>query len=216
MLLFEDVPGRLPAQPWRRAELDRVLATVDDLARMLTPAPMPPEILGRPRLGGWRPLRDDDDAVARLAELSPWAADHLDELTALDDLAAADRAGETLLHGDLYPFNIMLTTDRVFVVDWAHAWIGPRHCDVVTLLSSTQLGGVDPQPLAEVHPATRRLDPDRIDAALAAHAGFLLRIATSVGPRADPRLVATMVALGRASLHWLRGRRETPSPRRAR
>lgn len=207
VLMFEDIPGRLPEQPWRHGELDRVLRTVTELARKLTPSPVAPEILGKPRLGGWRLLRDDHDAVTRLAELSPWAADHLDELTALDDLAAHELAGETLLHGDLYPFNIMLAADRVCVVDWPHAWIGAGHCDVVTLLSSAQLSGVDPQPLVEVHPLTCRLDASRIDVMLAAHAGFLLRIVTSVGPGADPNLVDMMVSLGRSSLHWLRSRR---------
>jgi RIO1 family len=32
--------------------------------------------------------------------------------------------GTTLLHGDLYPFNLLLTPDRVVVIDWPHAWTG--------------------------------------------------------------------------------------------
>jgi hypothetical protein len=174
---------------------------------MLTPSPVAPAVLGTPRLGGWRQPAADDDAVTRLVALSPWAADHLDELTALEDRTAQHLAGETLLHDDLYPFNVMLTTDRAVVIDWPHAWVGASHCDVVALLSSAQLSGVDPQPLAEAHPLTCRLEAHRIDTMLAAHAGFLLRVATSVGPDADPNLVNMMVALGRASLRWLRSRR---------
>nr|WP_307111129.1 hypothetical protein [Streptomyces demainii] len=30
----------------------------------------------------------------------------------------------------------MTSADRVFVVDWPHAWVGPRRRDAVTLLSS--------------------------------------------------------------------------------
>lgn len=208
VLAFEDVPGRLPAQPWRRHDLDRVLTTVTELARILTPSPVDPAILGEPRLGGWRALADDmaaGSAVAgNLERLSPWAFDHLDELAAIEENASV--AGTTLLHGDLYPFNIMLTSDRVFVVDWPHAWIGAGHCDVVTLLSSASLSGIDPQPIADGHPLTRGLDPVQINEVLALHAGFLLRTAASAGPAADPNLVGMMVALGRASLRWLRER----------
>src|SRR5580698_71801 len=39
MLLFEDIDGRLPAQPWIPVELDRVLDAVAMLAEELTPAP---------------------------------------------------------------------------------------------------------------------------------------------------------------------------------
>lgn len=35
-LVFEEIDGRLPAQPWRRDELDRVLAATSDMARVLT------------------------------------------------------------------------------------------------------------------------------------------------------------------------------------
>jgi aminoglycoside phosphotransferase len=202
-LAFEDIPGHLPAQPWRRDELDRVLTAVTEQARILTPSPVDETILAKPRLGGWSALADEA-AVENLDRLSPWAAAHLDELAVLEENASV--AGTTLLHGDLYPFNIMLTTDRVFVVDWPHAWIGARHCDVVTLISSASLSGMDPQPIADSHPLTRDLDPARINEVLALHAGFLFRMASSAGPTADPNIVNMMVALGSASLHWLRER----------
>jgi thiamine kinase-like enzyme len=51
----------------------------------------------------------------------------------------AQVTGTTLLHGDLYPFNLLLTPDRVVVIDWPHAWTGAPFCDVVTLLSSARL-----------------------------------------------------------------------------
>ncbi|GAA0914659.1 MULTISPECIES: aminoglycoside phosphotransferase family protein [Streptomyces violaceusniger group] len=202
VLAFEEIVGHLPAQPWQREELDRVLAAVTDMAEVLTPSPVDEAILGKPRLGGWRAMAGDTAVRDKVAELSPWAAHHFDQLTALEENASL--AGATLLHGDLYPFNIMLTADRVFVVDWPHAWIGPRHCDVVTLMSSASLSGVDPRPIAENHPLTRDLDPARINEMLALHAGFLLRTAAAAGPAADPNIVAMMNALGLASLRWLR------------
>ncbi|MFF1419285.1 aminoglycoside phosphotransferase family protein [Streptomyces sp. NPDC058280] len=202
-LVFEEIPGHLPAQPWQRDELDRVLAAVTDVARVLTPSPVDAAFLGKPRLGGWLALANEG-GVKQAEALSPWAADHFDELASLEENASL--AGDTLLHGDLYPFNIMLTAERVFVIDWPHAWIGAPHCDVVTLLSSASLSGVDPQPIADSHPLTRDLDPVRINEVLAMHAGFLLRTAGLFGPAADPHIVNMMVALGLASLRWLRER----------
>ncbi|MCQ8187051.1 phosphotransferase [Streptomyces rugosispiralis] len=205
VLAFEEIVGYLPAQPWQREELDRVLAAVTDMAEVLTPSPVNEAILSKPRLGGWLAMADDAAVRGKVGELSPWAAHHFDQLAALEENASLD--GATLLHGDLYPFNIMLTADRVFVVDWPHAWIGPRHCDAVTLMSSASLSGVDPRPIARNHPLTRDLDPARINEMLALHAGFLLRTAAAAGPAADPNIVAMMTALGLASLRWLRGAR---------
>jgi hypothetical protein len=190
-LVFEEVEGHLPAQPWQRPELERVLASLTSRAEALTPSPVSPGILASPRLGGWRELGE--------------AAD-LDRLVALEDQAATVLAGDTLLHGDLYPFNLLLTPDRVVAVDWPHAWVGAPFCDALTLMSSASLSGVDPQPLADCHPLTRDLDPRSVDVFLAVHAGFLFRVATNAGPATDPRLTAMMTKLGTASLTWLRRR----------
>ncbi|MFE9444998.1 hypothetical protein ACFYO2_39900 [Streptomyces sp. NPDC006602] len=55
VLVFEEIPGRLPAQPWQPDELTRVLAAVTDMAEVLTPSPVDEAILSKPRLGdGWR------------------------------------------------------------------------------------------------------------------------------------------------------------------
>lgn len=41
VLVFEEIPGNLPAQPWRRHELTRVLATVTKLAKASPPPRCP-------------------------------------------------------------------------------------------------------------------------------------------------------------------------------
>ncbi|MEV6927769.1 phosphotransferase [Dactylosporangium sp. NPDC051485] len=148
-LLFEHVTGALPAQPWRPADLGLVLATATGLATTLTPSPVPRAETARPRLGGWSDLT----GAPGLARVSPWAAEHLDELVALEAAAAETLAGDTLLHGDLYPFNVLLDPDRpgpggVHVVDWPHAWVGAAHADVLTLMANAVLSGLDPEPCA--------------------------------------------------------------------
>ena len=92
------------------------------LARAMTPAPIDASILAPPRLGGWRQLAQHGCPEA-LRELNRWAVTHLDDLVSLEEQAEPAIAGRTLLHGDLYPFNVPLTGQRAYVVDWPHAWI---------------------------------------------------------------------------------------------
>jgi hypothetical protein len=207
--VYAEIPGHLPAQPWRRSEFERVLTALHELSRELTPSPVEPSLLApAPRLRGWRALVEEagPTGLARLKAISPWSVEHLDELIALEEDSSGALLGESLLHGDLYPFNLMLTSDRVFAVDWPHAWIGAAHCDLVMLLASASLSGVDAEAVAAHHPLTRNLDSRSIDVVLAAQSGFLLRLAATVGEEADKNLVGMVTALGRAALDWLRSR----------
>ncbi|CAI7975377.1 Aminoglycoside phosphotransferase [Frankia sp. Hr75.2] len=204
--IYAEIQGRLPSRPWRHGELNRVLDALSALSADLTPAPVDPALLAAPRLGGWRALAQSAGAVAHLAAIMAWAADRLDDLVMLE--ADADRvlAGRTLLHGDLYGFNVLLGADGVSVVDWPHAWIGAPFCDVVTLLSSALVDGIHPEPYARDHPLIKDVDPRHVDVLLAAHSGFLLRLVTTAGPSVDPSLIEMASALGVASLRWLQER----------
>ncbi|MEV8336370.1 aminoglycoside phosphotransferase family protein [Streptomyces niveus] len=206
-LVFEDIAGALPVQPWREDELVRVLDALTDLSQRLTPAP---PHLNSPgvftRLGGWGRLADSERSLAKLSRIAPVAARELDRHLALEALLPEVMVGETLAHGDLYPFNVLLTDDRVVVVDWPHAWVGPAYADLVMLLGSVALGGVDPEPYAARHPLLRGVDPVAVDVLVSAQAGFLLAAACSMDsadPGTDPKLERMMTALGRASLWWL-------------
>ncbi len=60
----------------------------------------------------------------RPARLDRWSARHLDRLAELEEEAPAAAAGDTLLHLDLRADNLLLTPDRVVVVDCPHARVG--------------------------------------------------------------------------------------------
>ncbi|MFE2032317.1 aminoglycoside phosphotransferase family protein [Streptomyces scopuliridis] len=205
-LVFEDIDGTLPAQPWRERELERVLDALTDLAERLTPAPRLPVTLPAPRLGGWERLANHPRALAKLAEVAPRAARELETHLSLEARLGEATAGDTLTHGDLYPFNVLLTDDRVVVVDWPHAWIGPAHADVVMLLGSVALSGINPEPYAARHPLLTGVDPEAVDVLISAQAGFLLAAACSMDSTGDPRLEGMMTGLGLASLRWLSAR----------
>ncbi len=140
------------------------------LARTLTPSPVP-VANEHSRLGGWREVVEDN-RVNALPALSAWAASQLDTLLDLerDGLEAAH--GDSLVHFDLYPHNVLITPQRAFFVDWPHARLGNPLIDVLSLLSTVALHGRDPSPYVEAHPLAATSHPRTIDALLAAHAGF--------------------------------------------
>ncbi len=125
VLAFEDVDGTSPAEPWRSEELDRVLDALAALAEFLTPSPLPQTTVGSPGEwpivagGHWGKVRRE-----RPARLDGWSARHLDRLAELEAGASAAADGDTLLHLDLRADNLLLTPDRVVVVDWPHARVG--------------------------------------------------------------------------------------------
>ncbi|WP_405793664.1 aminoglycoside phosphotransferase family protein [Streptomyces sp. NBC_01506] len=208
-LVFEDVDGALPVQPWREDELARVLDAMTGLARRLTPAPRLDSGDVSPRLGGWARLADSPRSLAKLGVIAPDAARALDRHLALEALLPEATAGETLTHGDLYPFNVLLTGERVVVVDWPHAWTGPAYADLVMLLGSVALSGLDPEPYAARHPLLSGVEREAVDVLISAQAGFLLAAACSMDSAdagTDPRLEAMMTGLGRASVRWLSSR----------
>lgn len=205
VLAFDNIDGREPTQPWTRTELDRVLATVGQLSQPVTPSPI---ALSRahPRLGGWAELAGDRHRLTRLTAYSAWVADQLPHLEALEQEGLSTAQGDTLVHFDLYPHNILLTADRVLFVDWPHARLGAPFLDLVMLLSSASADGIDPDPILHHHPLTARVDPPVIDAVLAAHAGFLLATGLDPHPPGLQPIAEAKIRLGRATLRWLRQR----------
>ncbi|GAA3717975.1 hypothetical protein GCM10022224_099590 [Nonomuraea antimicrobica] len=198
VLVFEDVEGRHPEQPWRRDELDRVLTAVKDMSRVLTPSPIdaPPiaEVFGE-SFQGWRRLLREDTAG-----LDPWALRHLGELAELESGWVAAAAGDSLVHADLRADNVLLTGDRVYIVDWPWACLGAPWFDLVGMLPSVGMQG---GPAAE-----EVFDPpgDEVTSVLAAVTGYLVRQSRLADPPGLPTLRAFQRAQGVVALEWLKRR----------
>ncbi len=223
-LLFEDVDGAMPAQPWRPAELNRVLAAMADLARTLTPAPVEAptaaEVHGR-SFRGFRMLAGLAASGAASAAgsngagaaggsgagLDRWTREHL---TALADLEAGwehAAAGSTLAHGDIRSDNILLAGDRVIFVDWPWACSAAPWFDLVMMLPSVAMqGGPPPGQILAAHPAAAGADRGAVTAVLAAITGYLLYRSRQPPPPGLPTVRAFQAAQGKVALAWLKER----------
>jgi aminoglycoside phosphotransferase (APT) family kinase protein len=208
ILLFEDIDGRLPAQPWQPAELDRVLDAMAKLAAALTPAPIDvPCVTTRfTNLGqGWRQIAQAAAGAPGLAGIEPWAARHLDDLVAIEAGWPAAVRGDSLVHADIRADNILLTDDRVVFVDWPWACRAVPWLDLVAILPSVAMqGGPPPEQIVARHPVTREADQHSITAAVAALAGLFLWLCRQPNPPGLPTLRAFQRAQGEVALDWLR------------
>jgi thiamine kinase-like enzyme len=202
LLLFEDVEGRHPREPWREEELDRVLDALRHLAHVLTPAPVRPISAGvqfERNICGWQRLQQEPPAG-----LDDWSRRHLEALAALEAGAGEAVAGDTLLHLDVRADNLLLTPDRVFVVDWPHACVGAAWVDLICFAPSVEMqGGPAPEVLLDRYLAGQPVDPDAITAAVAALAGLFTHRALQPPPPGLPTVRAFQAAQGEVARRWL-------------
>ncbi len=109
-MVFDDVEGRHPrlGDP---ADLAAVLATVERLADVLTPSPLPEvrtvtDSYGH-ALSRWQQFAEHGPPP----DLDDWSRRNLDRLAELEATWPERCAGETLLHTDLRPDNMLLSSD---------------------------------------------------------------------------------------------------------
>ena len=208
VLAFEDVDGRHPTQPWRIDELDRVVAAMEDLNRLLTPSPLPAAMV--PTAGdefathiqGWRKLYEEQPS--RLDYVDKWSRRHIEALTAIEDTVSGALDGDTLLHCDFRADNVLLTLERTWFVDWPHARVGPPWLDAVAFASSvTMQGGPPPEEVISWHSACRAADADAVTAAVVALAGYFTHRAVQPPPPGLPTLRAFQDAQGVVAREWV-------------
>ena len=112
------------------------------------------------------------------------------------------------MHFDLRADNLLLTDDGVRVVDWPHARIGQAWVDLVWFAPSVAMqGGPPPPELLDRYAPARDADPDAIDAAIAAVAGYFTIDALRPPPPGLPTLRAFQAAQAVEARRWLADRR---------
>ena len=210
-LTFEDVEGAAPQVPWRRPELDRVLAAVSQLTSLLTPAPIDVERVSdlmSDVFTGWRQLAADvESGKDDLQGVDPWVRRHLTDLVALEMQAAGAADGATLLHTDIRADNVLLAPAKVFFVDWPWASRGAAWIDLLFMLPSVAMQrGPKPWEIFDTHPLAREVAGDRVTAVVAVITGFFIRSSRQPSPPGLPTIRAFQRDQGLPALEWLKRR----------
>ena len=204
-LCLEDIDGRHPYEPWTERDLSMVITTLKDMAALFTPSPLKTEDTAaraiERAINGWQvALRRRED------RLDDWCLGHLARLAELEAEAPRLVEGETLLHFDIRADNLLIAGDRVYVLDWPWARIGPAWVDWVAMAPSVAMQG-GPEPEAFM----RRFDISRVsqravDAVICTLAGYLTVHALDAPPPGLPTLRGFQEAQGRIAARWLRER----------
>jgi hypothetical protein len=182
-----------------------VLDAMAALAESLTPSPVPETVadtiarwLGRHGSGWQRLVREP------LPDLDDWSTRNLAALAEIEAAAPAAAAGDTLLHFDTRADNLLLTADRVYVVDWPHARLGQAWVDLVFFAPSVAMqGGPAPSELLRRYAPASGADPAGVSAVVAAVAGFFTYQSLLPPPPGLPTLRAFQAAQGEVARSWL-------------
>ncbi|WP_242511573.1 phosphotransferase family protein [Pengzhenrongella frigida] len=213
ILGFDAVHGQSPEQPWRPADLDRVLVALADLAvaRPLTPnGLLPVTDTMADDFRGWRRIACAPDgprthSAARFGERGVWVMAHLDQLADWESGWAVAAAGTALVHGDLRADNVMLDTDATWLVDWPLASLGAPWLDLAFMLPSVEMqGGGDADALFWAHPVAAGVEPHALRSVLAALAGHFTLASAQPAPIGVPNLRRFQQAQAVVALDWLR------------
>ena len=201
-LLFEEVDGRSPAQPWEPDELAAVLRLVDRLAVELTPSPLELGQVADERAFAWTGWQQ---LAASGIELTPVEATHLDQLVALEQQWQEAARGPTLLHNDVRADNVLITSaGEAVLVDWPWARCGAAAVDVVMFAPSAWLaGGPEPEQVVHATAVGRAADPAAVDAMVVAFAGLMQHRRRQPPPPGIPTVRAFQARQGDAALTWL-------------
>lgn len=177
VLVAEHVPGRTPTAPITDDEVAGVLDLVTKLADAGTPTPVdglarigadPAELADR---NAWHAMLD----VGPPATLDQWSLRNLRSLASLEVDWIEAAAGDSLLHRDLRPDNMVLNEGGGVAVDWPAASLGAPWVDLVGLLPSLEmLGGPRPSEVFDAHPVGQAADTAAVDAFLALLTGYFV------------------------------------------
>lgn len=210
-LVFDAVDGAQPVQPWRMDQLRRVVAALDVLVDVLTPAPVAaPSIaeLFAEDFSKWRRVAAGELRLDRPGD--GWLRDHVAVLSALESRWPGAAEGSTLLHGDVRADNVLLADDgRVWFVDWPHACIGAAWVDVVLMVPSVAMaGGPSPETTMHMSRHVAAAPADDVDAVVAALAGYFVLQSRRPPPPGIPTVRAFQAEQGEIAVRWIRERLE--------
>lgn len=140
LLVLEELSqGRWPP-PWTPGDVDRVLATLAQVAATRPPSFLPSFEEQREEVSGWRRVADDSRPLLSLGLCSAaWLTRALPDLLRASERAILD--GDDLLHLDVRSDNLCFARGAALLVDWNWARRGDRRFDVAFWLPSLHAEG---------------------------------------------------------------------------
>lgn len=145
LLVFEDIEGAHPDLSPGSPDVTALLHGIDATRKLLTPCPatqLPTidAVFGM-HTTGWTHLSQRPPH-----DLDPWSRRNLDRLTALESAWRPWSAGDTMLHMDLRPDNVLVGHEdrRATLVDWAQATRGAPWLERANLVPHLIVGGHSP------------------------------------------------------------------------
>ncbi|MEV6286894.1 phosphotransferase [Kribbella sp. NPDC051770] len=179
-VVSERVSGRMPGSPWSAADFSAVTSACETMADALTPTPLPglDVLVDDIASGGW-PI----DLPAQILSgnrplptgFQPWLPAVLRELGDLIALYPEALAGDTAMHSDLRPDNLLIDQyGACWTVDWNWLSLGPNWFDWSCLLPIAQYEGIDTQAAISKSPLTADVPPDHLDCGAALVAAYML------------------------------------------
>lgn len=200
ILGLEHVDGPNPSRPWRPADLDACLDTLEVLADALTPPPM--------RLATF--AEDFAECLAGWDHMRKTAPDwpHLEDAAALAARFEEATAGDTAVHTDARDDNFLVTRDgQALLCDWNWPVRGAAWIDTVLLLISPHGEGVDADAVLVERELTRGVAAERIDILLALVCGYFLGRRDELTPNSSPYLRIHQSWYAEVTWAWLAARR---------
>ncbi len=202
VLGLEHVESRQPRRPWRQADLEASLDTLELVVDLLTP---PPAALGLDDLA------DDFAAFPGYWEHLRTVRPDLDRLEDAADLAGRYRevvGGTTLVHTDVRDDNILIRPDGTAVLcDWNFPCVGAAWVDTLLLLVGPRGDGLDVEAVLASRRLTREVPAESIDIVLALVTGYFWRQALDPVPPTSPHLRDHQRWQGDVCWTWLLERR---------
>jgi len=180
VLVFEEiVGGQSPAQPWRPTNSTAFWMPSSSWRTHSHPRRCPAgsvRLAGEtltPEICGWRQLWGEPDTY--IPRLDTWSARHLEALAHLESGVKSAVSAIRCCISTCVRDNMLLTNDRVWIVDWPHAAVGAAWMDTIGFAPSVAMqGGPLPEDLLARHPASHTADPHAITTAVAAIAGYFI------------------------------------------
>jgi hypothetical protein len=201
-LLLEDVGGRQPLLPWRLDELTRVVSAIDGMHGVLTPCPANAPVASEEwheQFTNWRLAGSPPTGV------DEWCVRQLDALADLESQWEQAASGDTLLHMDLRADNLIVSDERVWVVDWPWAARGHPLLDLVAFAPSVAMqGGPEPVTTLALSQTGRAAERDRLLPLVCAVAGYFVCRSALPPPPGLPTVRAFQAAQAEVTLRWLR------------